>query len=75
MSCYELLQIDENTCSYEIRDAYLKLSADVSDPRQLEQLFEAYTLALELCMYKPFFEKPCDFEVTRESFSPKEAAS
>ena len=48
-SCYEVLNVNANTCAYDIHVAYqMTIKSKVS--------FDAYIMALELCAYKPFFE-------------------
>jgi len=62
-SCYDVLEIDENACTYDIREAYVRKKTTCKNPLdavELAEMFQAYTLAMELCMYKPFFETTCD---------------
>ena len=59
-SCYDVLKITEDACAYDIREAYIVKSKQDTNVEQIEETFEAYTLAMELCMYKPFFETTCD---------------
>jgi hypothetical protein len=58
-SCYEILNVDQNSDSFDIREAYMHRSKHANIYTNVE-LFNAYTLAMELCVYAPFFDHPCN---------------